>query len=419
VGQRTLREFFSSSRGAIPLRDQGLSVSHSALAAMRRILRRIEPSPPYRPPTPLPFPLSIKSIALHSLRLGHSLAGYLPSVGRFRPLRGSFSAYQRLRDGKIEGTILSDHQEPGTCPPGSMTERAAFQQHDHQPWPIFWTMSTDARLVGRMLHWRDEKDRICSEGVYHLPSRRQLSEDKWSAQILVPDPMPLPGAWTSLLSNWNDGYNYFHWLLDGLTRLAVREKIPEVTKILIPASPSGFVTETMRLLNLEHHVVPAPAECIRPERFYFCSPTAMTGVWNPVGYQWLREKFSPHYAEPNSGSPVFLTRRGASRLPENLVEIEALFTSQGYHIIDCGALSVLEQIQALSGATAIAGLHGAAMTNLLWARPGTPVLEIFQPAYLNACYEQLAFQGGLDYKHLVLEGENPLSGINRWLAGNR
>ncbi len=331
-------------------------------------------------------------------------------------MRGEFSAYQLLRDGEIEGQVLAEGQEPGTSPPSSMTERAAFRQHDHQPWPIFWTKSTNARLVGHMLHWRDEKDRLCSEAVYHMAARRRLSEDKWTAQMFVPDPLPLSGGWTSVLSNWNDGRNYLHWLRDGLTRLDFWEKLPEITKILIPASPSNFIIETIRLLNLEDQVLPAPAECIRPERFYFCPPTAMTGVWNPVGYQWLREKFSPHFAESGSGSPVFLTRRGASRLPDNLAEIEAQFTSQGYRIIDCGSLSVLEQIRALSGAKAIAGLHGAAMTNLLWARPGTPVLEIFQPAYLNACYEQIAFQGRLDYTHHVLEGENPLSGIKRWLA---
>lgn len=295
-----------------------------------------------------------------------------------------------------------------------MTERAAFRQHDHQPWPIFWTESTDARLVGRMLHWRDTHDRICSEGIYHLPTRRRLSEDKWNAQMISKDPVGLAGAWTSVLSNWNDGRNYYHWLLDGLTRLAVRDRLPETTKILIPTNPSRFVTETIRLLSLEDQAVPAPAECVQPERFYFCSPTAMTGVWNPYGYQWLRKQFSPHFAEAGSGPPVFLTRRGASRLPDNLADIEGHFSSQGFRIIDCGSLSVLDQIRALSSAPAVAGLHGAAMTNLLWARSGTPVLEIFQPGYLNACYEQIAYQGGLSYQYEILHTTSSLQDLKRW-----
>lgn len=359
-------------------------------------------------------PLSIKSITLESLRFAHAVAGYLPSVGHFRPLRGEFSAYQRLCEGEIKGCIIRDRQEPGVCPPGSMTERAAFRQHDHQPWPIFWTESMDARLVGKMLHWRDRDDRICSEGVYHLPTRRRLSEDKWSAQGFLSKPKMLSGAWTSILSNWNDGRNYFHWLLDGLTRLAVRDELPETTKILIPTNPSRFVTETIRLLSLEDQAVPAPAECVQPEQFYFCSPTAMTGAWNPHGYEWLRRKFSAHFADAGSGPPVFLTRRGASRLPSNIEEIEGHFLSKGFRIIDCGSMTVLEQIRALSAAPAVAGLHGAAMTNLLWARSGTPVLEIFQPGYLNACYEQIAYQGGLSYQYDILNATSSPQDLIRW-----
>ena len=297
-----------------------------------------------------------------------------------------------------------------------MTEKANFQQHDHQPWPVFWVRSDDTCLVGRMLHWRDAHDRICSEGVFHSPERRRLSEDKWSAQLLLPEAKRLSGAWISIISNWNDGRNYYHWLLDGLTRLSVRDQLPETTQILIPANPSGFVTETIRLLGLENHVLPAPAECLQIERFYFCSPTAMTGVWNPIGYSWLRTHFSKYFADTGSGPPVFLTRRGTSRLPHNLTEIEAQFAADGFHIIDCGAMSVLDQIRVLSAAPAIAGLHGAAMTNLLWARPGTPILEIFQPDFLNACYEQIAFHGELDYSYYIHKDGEQLDKITEWLS---
>jgi hypothetical protein len=54
------------------------------------------------------------------------------------------------------------------------------------------------------------------------------------------------------------------------------------------------------------------------------------------------------------------------------------------------------------------------MTNLVWARPETPVLELFQPTFLNGCYEQIAFQGELDYTPVILEDREPLSRISDW-----
>ncbi|MEX1114483.1 MAG: glycosyltransferase family 61 protein [Akkermansiaceae bacterium] len=358
---------------------------------------------------------SLRTTAFRVVKLSDQLLKHVPSIGSFRPLRGSFSACQQLRADRRTGDILFENQSTGPCPPDSITARCGMRQHDHQPWPVFWARTDEARLVGQMLHWRDPLNRLCSEGVFHLHERRRLGEDRLFAQILVPKPKLLPGAWTSIASNWGNGGNYFHWITDCLTRLLVREYLPEPTRVLIPKSGAPFVRDSLDLLGLSADCEIREESCLQPERFYFCSPTAMTGVWNPLGFDWLRKRFQPHFRPPGSGRPVFLTRRASTRVPEVLPEIERLFSSAGFDILDCGKLTMLEQIQAASGASAITGLHGAAMTNILWAAPRIPVLELFEPAYLNACYEQIAFQGKLDYSALVLEGDHPLEKINAWL----
>jgi capsular polysaccharide biosynthesis protein len=140
----------------------------------------------------------------------------------------------------------------------------------------------------------------------------------------------------------------------------------------------------------------------------------MTGAYNPYGFTWLREKFAPYFQSGATGKAVFLTRRRARRTPNHLAEIENIFSKRGFLIVDCGAFSVKEQIRIVSSATAIAGLHGAAMTNLLWARPKTPVLEIFSPNWLNAVYEQIALHGGLDYSAHIIEQSKCFSFFDGW-----
>ena len=340
---------------------------------------------------------------------------HFPRIGFFQPLKGSFSAWQQLRHGTLGGEIIAESQHIGPCPASSITDLAGMDQHSHQPWPVFWVRTDYARLVGSMLHWRDSNDRLCSEGVFHITRRRRLSEDRILAQILVPNATRLPGAWISLASNWADGHNYFHWITDGLTRLLVREHLPEETQILLPANCPTYITETIEMVELSHLAQIAPSVCVAPDRFYFCSPTAMTGVWNPLGWDWLRAKFTPFRAENSNGNPIFLTRRGTTRVPDNLSEMEILFAKHGFDIVDCGSLCVAEQIRIASSASAIAGIHGAAMTNLLWAQAGIPVLEIFVYRYLNACYEQISFQGNLKYTAYILENSDPLGKIHTWL----
>lgn len=358
---------------------------------------------------------SLRSLAFRGVRLADRVASSVPACGGFKPLRGSFSALDRLRDGTLRGSILHPCQSTGPKPPGSMTEQSKLGQDGCQPWPVFWTVEENARLSGGIRLWRDPQDRYCAEGNFHFDGRRRLSEDKVFAHMFPGPARRLEGAWTSIASNWGDGRNYFHWITDGLTRLLIRETLPEATRILLPAGEAAYIRETMELLGLadlsecprENHLV--------AERFYFCSPVAMTGVWNPLGFDWLRESFRKFFRRPASGPPVFLTRRASTRVPADLPEIERMFANAGFEIVDCGTLGVRQQIELASGARAVAGIHGAAMTNLLWSPPGTPVLELFLPAYLNACYEQIAFQGSLRYTPLILGPRDSLKEIKEWL----
>ena len=290
-----------------------------------------------------------------------------------------------------------------------------MNQHDHQPWPVFWVRSDNSILAGKNLNWRDPSGLICSEGCYHYEGRRSLREEYPLARLLVTRTKQLKGAWTSVVSYWGDGNNYFHWITDSLTRLMLAEHLPEPVRIIIPFAESPYVLDSLKLLGLAEKCEMFEAKSLQVERFYFSSPTAMTGAWNPLGWDWLRSRFRPHFNTASSGKPIFLTRRASSRIPEMLEQIESMFSNAGFEILDCGKLTVLQQIKAASGAPAIAGIHGAAMTNIIWGSPCTSVLELFQPGYLNACYEQIAYQGDMNYSAVILEGEWPLTGIAEWL----
>jgi hypothetical protein len=355
-----------------------------------------------------------KKLFLWFFRNFDYLCSKLPRVGMFRPLRSEFSAIARLEKRSLSGAVLLGRQSIGPCTPGSMTQRAGMCQNNLQPWPIFWVRSDTARLVGRFFLWRDESDNWCSEDAYHSPVRLTPRDDRLFAQTFVHQPLFLEGAWTSIVSKWGAGNNYYHWMLDCLTRLRVRESLPEPTRILIPRKGLRFIDETLEMLGLASTAESPFASTLQPERYYFCSPTAMTGAWNPYGFNWLRERFAPFCQTTAAGQAIFLTRRSAARMPSCLPEIEDTFTKNGFMIVDCSTLSVREQMRIASSAPAIAGLHGAAMTNLLWAQVGTPVLEIFSPDWLNGAYEQIALHFNLNYCPHIIDKANIIPYLNNW-----
>ena len=54
----------------------------------------------------------------------------------------------------------------------------------------------------------------------------------------------------------------------------------------------------------------------------------------------------------------------------------------------------------------IVGAHGAALTNLVFCRPGTRVIELFSPRYVNPCYRDLCVAAGLSYAAVIGDGKD-------------
>ena len=70
-------------------------------------------------------------------------------------------------------------------------------------------------------------------------------------------------------------------------------------------------------------------------------------------------------------------RKFENRLPKNFGEIMEKYARSGYHVVDLGALPILEQVHLVSGAKDIVSPHGGALAHLIWAKAGTRVTEIF------------------------------------------
>ena len=78
----------------------------------------------------------------------------------------------------------------------------------------------------------------------------------------------------------------------------------------------------------------------------------------------------------------------------------------GFQLLDCARLSVQEQARELSEADEVVVAHGAAATNLAFCQPGTKVIELFGPGYVNPCYRDLCAQAELIYSAVIGNGSD-------------
>jgi capsular polysaccharide biosynthesis protein len=89
-----------------------------------------------------------------------------------------------------------------------------------------------------------------------------------------------------------------------------------------------------------------------------------------------------------------------------LLNEDALMTflaGHGFERLRMDGLSVSEQARTFANAEAIVAVHGAALTNLVFAAPGAKVVEIFPPGIVEVSYFAAATHGSLEYFYVVGE----------------
>jgi capsular polysaccharide biosynthesis protein len=91
----------------------------------------------------------------------------------------------------------------------------------------------------------------------------------------------------------------------------------------------------------------------------------------------------------------------------NEPEVKSLLKDNGFEEIFTEGMSFLEQVRLFASAREIVAPHGAGLSNLVFCQPGTRVLEVFSPNYVNGCFWALANWAQIDYYYILGTGNRP------------
>ena len=277
---------------------------------------------------------------------------------------------------------------------------------EHEVPPQVVVTVDDAWLFGAAGHVGPDPHRVCVDldrGIHLEPAAvaRAVAGARGRG---VED---LPGTTVSGLVLGGD--NYFHWMTQGLPRLAMVLGAVDpagVDRVLVPAGP-GFVTETVARIRVPADkvvAVGADAPAFRAERLVTGSTP---WSWNPTP-AWaigtVRDAFAAERAAAGAGERLYLTRLGAGRGRRTVVNedaVAAMLTDLGFRTVATEGLTVAEQATLFAGASVVVGLHGAGLANLMFCRPGAQAVELLPANAAVATYHLLARQAGLDHHPVV------------------
>jgi glycosyl transferase family 61 len=225
----------------------------------------------------------------------------------------------------------------------------------------------------------------------------------------------LEGTVAYLSNTWVD--NYYHWLQLTLPLLRVYRKMRPATPIdfyYVGESRSlRLQLETLERLGIgRHQVITEPCTGDRLLAVFWRRPIQHFGFnyRDVFGHNFVRSLFVPPQNDSSPSSPkrLYIERGEApSRRILNETEVIALLRSYGFTAARMDGRSVAEQAKLFWNAETVVGVHGAALTNLLFAKPGTKLIEIFPYEAHEPGMFTVATHGRLQYYHLRGEALDP------------
>ena len=223
-----------------------------------------------------------------------------------------------------------------------------------------------------------------------------------SANALVVGLEELDGVTMSI---WADaGANYSHCLLQSVPRLdllrrgfgldADRFLLREVRPTIEALTILGIPADRLQFVPSER----APA--------YRCEMlrAATSPLVHESGLAWtaefLNELFLPDPPPANSRR-VYIHRGVTRRRLLNEDDVLALLEPLGFKALSMDGRSTTEQAALFASAEVIVATHGAALANLVFARPGTTVIELMGTNTASTHFARLAWRRGLEYQMIM------------------
>lgn len=223
--------------------------------------------------------------------------------------------------------------------------------------------------------------------------------------LLLKKPFLAKGTVASIATS--DSNNYYHWIFDTLPRLHILNSIltlDELDYLIIDNDNYAFKKETIELLGIPKRKLLKLTELkhIKADRLLVPSWPGRSGLIPKWSCEYIRRLILKDNVETKYDERVYISRTSARyRKVVNENDLIVFLEKHGFKVYDFAGLAVVEQANIINQAKIVVAPHGAALTNLVFAKPGTKVLELFSAEYINYCFWNICDHLKLKYSYLI------------------
>jgi len=206
------------------------------------------------------------------------------------------------------------------------------------------------------------------------------------------------------------GSNYGHWLHQMLPRVYLAQKAGwkphHFSKVVINPTPNGFAEQSLLEIGfLKQQLVE-----VSPSLHIQGDPLVVPSIplaGNPPEWisQFLRQAYCATATESKPTHKIYTSRANARwRRISNEDALLPVLEEFGFEIVYPEQLDFLEGAKLFENASVVCGMHGANLSNICFCKPGSTVIEIYNPQHPEIYFWVTATGASLRYCFLLGEG---------------
>ena len=185
---------------------------------------------------------------------------------------------------------------------------------------------------------------------------------------------------------------FYHWLIEDLPGLIKILEEERINKFLVYRNAPKYVFDFLKSFEIEFLEFPRFSKFTQ-----ILIPVRNQDVGKPKDSDMLilRNFFLPKLHIETVKQNVYISRLKSQRSPVFERNLESQLSAKGWRIVYLEEINLLDQASIFQNASSIVGIHGAGLSGLVFANPGTPIFELYPIERDIKCFENLARATGL------------------------
>lgn len=216
--------------------------------------------------------------------------------------------------------------------------------------------------------------------------------------------------------------NFYHWHLDLVPRLVMCKMLIEdfsSRHIIIHSKLKKYEKEFYEYLGIDpekiiclnnYNVLPV-SDLIVPKYTFDYDRQIYSYVdnstkWKNNIFNYVKKNVFKIDATIENQTLVYLQRGENNRFGRNLIgedKIIPLLKKIGFEIYNPIHYSIKEQAEIISNAKCVVSIHGAAMSNIVYCKENTLIIELKSPFNLPNCFSNISRNFGLRYESIEVK----------------